>query len=58
MISSFYLQAQKKRHYRRKAAMPQISGRNRKRKIQPTHSKDRLFFRILLSPFLSFFGIV
>ena len=50
--------AQKKRHYRGKAAMPQKSGPNRKRKIQPMRAKDDFFFSILLSPFLSFFGIV
>ena len=50
--------AQKKRHYRGKAAMPQKSGPNRKRKIQPMHAKDDFFFSIPLSPFLSFFGIV
>lgn len=50
--------AQKKRHYRGKAAMPQKSGPNRKRKIQPMRAKDDFFFSISLSPFLSFFGIV
>ena len=42
---------------RGKQAMPPLRTKSETEDTRPTHTKDRLFFRILLS-LLSFFGIV